>query len=180
VLSADKCVQRHVSALHCLRIHQDTHKWDNWFGGPQPTLYLLLDHKKVPLPTGYTVDEYQKIQAFIAQYIALFQRYIGITDVIFDTSHRESESHPPWLWNPIVHDMIVPLPSLKRIQIYTDRYDFHSVEQFMTYALNYLGQRYLKETVEVHIIGPSQRLHPNLRNNLTHFYRTVHVHQQEA
>jgi hypothetical protein len=169
-------VQRHASGLHDLRVQQTTRTWD-WFAAPQPTLYLRLRHKDVPLPTGYTRDEYQQIQTFMRRYVVLFRQYIRVTHVVFDTSHEGSRQHKSLLWNPDVRNLTVPMPHLTCIQIHTESYDVHDVEQFMTYALTYLGQRSLQETVEAHIIGPLRLLHPNVRNTLRNVCKCLVVSQ---
>lgn len=58
-------------------------------------------------------------------------------------------------------------------------YDFRQIESFLTYAVMYLSQKYLGTHVTAHIYGASQKLHPNLRNNLTNLCRRVMVHENE-
>ena len=60
-----------------------------------------------------------------------------------------------------------PFLRLKQIIIHTETCNVYQVEQFLTYAINSLGQAYLKGIVEVHIYGPPEHLHMNLRNTLT-------------
>lgn len=52
-------------------------------------------------------------------------------------------------------------------------YDFHLVERFLTYALNTIGQNYLRTCVNVYLSGDPEQLHPNLRNTLTNLCKRV-------
>ncbi len=79
------------------------------------------------------------------------------------------------LCNPDFTELTLPMPALQNILIHTAIYDFHLVERFITYALNYIGQEHLKRRVEVHLHGAPEQLHPNLRNNLEHLCLRVSV-----
>jgi hypothetical protein len=82
--------------------------------------------------------------------------------------------------NPDVSVLAVSLPSLKRVEIETDTYSFHAVERFLTYALEYLGQQYLKHQIDVHLYGNPEHLHVNLRNSFTHLCRHVITHSTRS
>ncbi len=77
------------------------------------------------------------------------------------------------LSNPDVAELNVPLVQLKQIVIDTATYDFRNVERFLTYAVNYIGQEYLKNNVDVHLYGDQKHLHPNLQNSLTNICHTI-------
>ena len=79
--------------------------------------------------------------------------------------------------NPDVLTLTIAMPVLKRINIHTKTYDFYQVERFITYAVNYVGQKHLKEHVEVHVYGDPDKLHPNLRNSLENLCKCVEVHE---
>jgi hypothetical protein len=57
------------------------------------------------------------------------------------------------LQNPDVSELSFPFVHLKHIMIAPKSYDFYQVERFLTYAVNYLDQNILRETVDVHICG---------------------------
>lgn len=81
------------------------------------------------------------------------------------------------LLDPDVSELIIPISKLKWIEIYPETYNFHHVEHFITYAVNYIGQEYLKKRVEVHIYDDPDKLHPNLRNTFKNLCKCVEVHQ---
>jgi hypothetical protein len=102
-----------------------------------------------------------------------------IETVIF--THRDINISDPrkMLKNPESAELTIPMSSLKRIIIHTDTYDFHLVERFITYAVNYIGQEYLKEHVDVFIYDDPDKLHPNLRNNLENLCKCVEVYERD-
>jgi hypothetical protein len=95
--------------------------------------------------------------------------------IIFDEALATDDTALTMLRNPDMTDFILPLPYLKRIIIHAETYDFHLVERFVTYAVNHIGQRALKQ-VEAELIGDPSRLHPNLRNTLMSLCKQVTAH----
>jgi hypothetical protein len=93
--------------------------------------------------------------------------------IMFGALHVPDDGKLSTLRNPDVSDLTVPYICLQHINIDTKTYNFHQVERFLTYAVNYLGQEYLKNHVEVQVYGDSQELHPNIRNILTNVCRHV-------
>lgn len=79
--------------------------------------------------------------------------------------------------NPEVVDLTVPMKELECIFVHTPTHHFHQVEQFLTYAVNYIGQEYLKKFVIVHIYGDPEQLHPNLRNSFENLCKQVEIHE---
>ena len=77
------------------------------------------------------------------------------------------------VFNPDVSYFTIPMPRMKKLIITADSYDFHQLEQFLTYAVNYLGERHLKKRVDVYIYGNPARIHSNLYNNLEHMYKRI-------
>lgn len=106
--------------------------------------------------------------------------HVSIERLVFGSDRtKQSPYTEKNLFNPDLFALTIPLRRLKEVVIHSETYDFHLVERFLTYAVNYLGQDYLKRNVEMFLVGPPEKLHPNLRNNLTHlckgFYlSTVH------
>ncbi len=78
---------------------------------------------------------------------------------------------------PDASEFTIPLSRLRRIVIQTGTYDFRLVERFITYAVNYLDRKHLKEQIEVHIYGDPEKLHPNLRNTFENLCKCVRVHK---
>jgi hypothetical protein len=97
--------------------------------------------------------------------------------VIFGSVEINDFTPRTTLLNPDVSTVTMPMSALEKIEIYAETYDFHLVERFITYAVNYIGQEHLKEHVEVHIYGDPDKLHPNLRNSLENLCKCVEVHQ---
>lgn len=77
------------------------------------------------------------------------------------------------LHNPDVTELTIPLLNLRLIEIDTTTHDFHLVERFLTYAVNYIGQELLKRQVKVHINGDPKQLHQNLRNSFSNLCKRV-------
>lgn len=73
--------------------------------------------------------------------------------VLFGHTVSEEFDQRHTLWNPDVSNLIVPMLELRTVVIHTETYDFHQVERFLTYAVNYIGQKHLKKNVEAHIYG---------------------------
>jgi hypothetical protein len=71
---------------------------------------------------------------------------------------------------------MLPLDNLKQVIVYTDSYDFHLLERFLTYTVNYIGQKDLKKDVEVHIYGDAEQLPDNIRNNFANLCDEVIYH----
>lgn len=82
------------------------------------------------------------------------------------------------LHNPDVSALICPCIHLKLIMIETATYDAYHLERFMTYAVNVIGQNYLKQYVDVYIYGAMEKLQSNLQNNLTNLCRRIYINQQ--
>jgi hypothetical protein len=108
---------------------------------------------------------------------ALQTVYALIEVVIFGSVEIKNFAPRTTLLNPDVSTVAMPMSALEKIGIYAESYDFHQVERFITYAVNYIGQERLKEHVEVHIYGDTDKLHPNLRNSLENLCKCVEVHQ---
>ena len=103
----------------------------------------------------------------------LEQLYALIETVAFGTNRDDTLDPKSTLWNPEVSTLTLAMPGLERIVVDADTYDFHQVERFLTYAVNYIGQDYLKKNVEVHVYGDPDKLHPNLQNNFLNLCKQV-------
>jgi HEAT repeat protein len=102
-----------------------------------------------------------------------------INIVVFGDKGLNTNQRSHMLVNPDVAEVTIPITTLKMVVIHTLTYRFYQLEQFLTYALNYIGQAYLKKEVKVYIYGTPERLHPNLRNNLTNLCKLVHDHKED-
>jgi hypothetical protein len=108
--------------------------------------------------------------------IALQKIYALIEIAIFRGVEIKDFAPRTTLLNPEVSTVIMPMSALEKIEIHAESYDFHQVERFITYAVNYIGQERLKEHIEVHIYGDLDKLHPNLRNTFKNLCKCVEVH----
>ena len=94
----------------------------------------------------------------------------------FSKNNEESNLPQTILHNPDTSLLTTPMNNLNRVLIDTVSYDFHLVERFITYAVNYIGKAHLKKNVEVHIHGNPEKLHQNLRNLFGDLFKTVEFH----
>jgi HEAT repeat protein len=97
------------------------------------------------------------------------------TIVLGNTSSKIPNPRIIW-YNPDVSELTIPMSNLKRIEMYTESYNVLQVERFMTYAINYIGQKHLKKHVEVHIYGDPEKLHLNLQNAFKNLCKSVKVY----
>ena len=119
----------------------------------------------------------------ITNWILIFLEIFGLIVLLFgkDTIKVLNQvlNQAATLPNLDLSEFTISMSRLERIEIYTETYDFHLVERFITYAVNYIGQGYLKNNVEVHIYGDQNKLHPNLRNSLENLCKCVEVHGRD-
>ena len=112
--------------------------------------------------------------------IVLKKIYASIKVIIFGHGEFGTFNQQTTLLNPDVSELSLPMSRLKRIEIYTKTYDFRLMERFITYAVNYIGQKHLKKKVEVHIYGDPEKLHPNLRNSFENLCKSIAVHEADS
>jgi hypothetical protein len=110
---------------------------------------------------------------------SLKHAFVFIRVVFFGETLPDAITPPTTLLNPDTSEFTLPLSSLKRVEIHPASYDPLLVERFLTYAVNYVGEDYLKEHVDVHIYGAIEDLHPNLRNALTNLCKHVQEHREK-
>lgn len=82
------------------------------------------------------------------------------------------------LSSPNTSTLPYSLPCLKRIIVHLPTYDFHQVERFLTYAVNSLGQVYLKKHVTVELYGDPELFHLNLLNSMKNLCKDVVTHKE--
>jgi hypothetical protein len=105
--------------------------------------------------------------------------YASVDMIIFGNTPPSEILNPLTIWsNPDVSELSIPLSNLEKVKMYTESYDVLQVERFMTYAVNYIGQKHLKKHVEVHIYGDPDKLLPNLRNSFKNLCKSVEVHEE--
>ncbi|ODS34714.1 MAG: heat repeat-containing PBS lyase [Candidatus Scalindua rubra] len=105
---------------------------------------------------------------------ALERICVQITTVVFGKVSTDDERTT--LKNPDVSELTMPMKNLIKILVDTESYDFRQVERFLTYAVNYIGEKRLKKYVEVHINGDPDKLHPNLQNLFNNLCKNVEMH----
>lgn len=108
---------------------------------------------------------------------SLLRIYSGITTIIFGFGEMSS----PLRREASLHDFdfsssTMVLNNLNKVIINTETYNFHQVESFITYAVNYIGKEHLKKNVEVHIYGDPEKLHHNLKNLFDDLFKTLEFH----
>ncbi len=99
--------------------------------------------------------------------------YVSCDTVVFGQGECDFCEPATTLSNVDVSDLNISLSALKRIVIHTGTHNFRQVEQFLTYAVNVIGQKHLKKYVEVFIYEDPENLHPNLRNTLKNLCKQV-------
>ncbi len=100
--------------------------------------------------------------------------YVGVERIVFGASPDDNDSRSFTLYNPDFSTCRLPLRNLKYLIIQPATCQFHTIERFLTYAINYIGQTPLKHSVDVYVDGKLEQLHPNLRNGLTNLCRRVY------
>lgn len=102
-----------------------------------------------------------------------------VTCILFGDSRAVENDSGTLRINPDFSDLTVPCWHLQQIIIYSESSALQQVEQFLTYAVNSLGTAYLKRSVAVTICGDPEKLHPNIRNALTHLCKRVTVSEEK-
>jgi hypothetical protein len=99
-----------------------------------------------------------------------------VEQIVFGRTHPAGvERVYSTLFNPDVSGLSIPFWRLRQIAIVTTNYDFHLVERFLTYAVNMIGQEYLRTHVTAVLYGDPAELQPNLRENLRRMCSEVTV-----
>lgn len=138
----------------------------------------VRDARAIPLYMPLLTEE----NAFIREHAGLLSQalFALIETVVFGSLALESLDPRTTLWNLETADLTMMMPALSTVIIQVDTYDFYQVERFLTYALNYVGQEYVKHHVNVHLYGHPYSLHPNLRNNLEHLFERVEIQKAKV
>lgn len=103
---------------------------------------------------------------------------VFVENVVFGTRQFRAYSAHSTVHNPDVSAFTIPMSYIRHLVIDTETHNFYQVERFLTYAVNYIGEKNLKKHLEVHIYGDPEKLQPNLRNNLMHLCKRIHVHKE--
>lgn len=101
---------------------------------------------------------------------------IMVETVVFGTLPRMTAQFRSTLFNPDVSLFTLPMSHLKALLLDAETCNMYQVEQFLTYAVNYVGQKRLKNHVTVHIYGDSSLFSVNLLNNFAHLFYAVQMH----
>lgn len=140
---------------------------------------ILCDYGRQQRPLTFgrslTDDEARALVTEIGDMVAL--RCHVVEWVIFAAGVVPPVDMPVKIWlNPETERLTTPCPHLQKIIILAAAHDFHRLERFVTYAINALGQNYLKHVVTVQVYGEADELLPNLRNMLSNLCREVVYH----
>jgi HEAT repeat protein len=131
----------------------------------------------VPL-TKMTHDKSRNVRGQVT--VVLTRILSSIEIVVFGNVRFERFNQHKTLYNLDSANLTVPVSALRHIIIHPETYDFHLVERFLTYAVNYIGQQYLKQEVRVYIYGDPEKLHSNLRNSFENLCEQVEVDEHGA
>lgn len=117
---------------------------------------------------------YTQITDIMTSHCHVVEQIVFGTSQMSDNALSEKRASHYTLQNPDVSSLTTSFFHLKHLHIQTESYDLYQLEQFLTYAVNYIGEEYLKEYVEVHLYGNLERLDTNLRNSLTNLCKQVY------
>ncbi len=104
---------------------------------------------------------------------------------VVTTGTVRSRFTPPYvcplasLVNPYISGNSQMMPNLSCLRIHIPTASVSHLEQFLTYAVSYVGQKRLKQHVDVELFGNPEALHPNIRNNLTNLCRNISIHKAD-
>ena len=99
----------------------------------------------------------------------------SIIAIWFGYDKAESLVLPAILLNPDISELSTRLPNLMYIIISPDICNLRSVEQFITYAVNNIGQKHLKECTAVLIYDDVDKLTSNLYNALSNLCNSIKI-----
>jgi HEAT repeat protein len=102
----------------------------------------------------------------------------SVTIVVFGNLQVKASRKRITFKNPDVEALTLPMEHLKHLVVHIPTFDFHALERFLTYAINHIGQQYLRQHVIVHLYGEPTDLHPNLRNTLNNLCKEVKEHAE--
>ena len=149
--------------------HPQQIKWFAWYAQK----HLGEEHLRKRLSITINGNPFQLPPVFQRVCRTCRRLDVFIEHIIFGTNGETSQNSPTTLHNPDVSNLLLPLPRLRQVTIYTENYDFHQVERFLTYALNYLEPSHLSKELQVTIRGRKDDLHPNLLNNFLNLCQHV-------
>jgi hypothetical protein len=135
---------------------------------------LIVTSRQLKIRIEQSLNDDMAYDTFLEIFFVCAMLVEGCTQIRtirFDESPSKMLDNPRIVWNPDISMLEHPPFGLERLEINATAYSFHHVERFLTYSLNALGSKHLKDILEVVIIGKSSNIHPNLRNgfaNLCH------------
>ncbi len=136
---------------------------------------FVLNYQGRSIPFGHYITDVDADAAYTQLRTIVEARCHTITDVLFgsipDSIHAETLAV-----TPDVSELQFPYVQLQHIHIDVETCNIYQVEQFLTYAINVIGRKKLKEQVTAHLYDPIEQLRPNIYNNLTLLCREVVMH----
>ncbi|GAK51754.1 hypothetical protein U14_02999 [Candidatus Moduliflexus flocculans] len=106
---------------------------------------------------------------FASPIYRIFQHCKAVEIAIETVSFGDVSFDAATYWhNPDMRHFQLPLRRLRRLEIDADTANPVDIERFLTYALEYMGQDFLRLNVTAHLRGSPDTLPKNLRNNLSH------------
>ncbi len=140
---------------------------------------LLFDYYQVPITFARHLSDAEAATLCKQLNDILTFRCQAVEQIVFGEMPPTFIGTPETLlMNPDVSELSFPFIRLQRLILDAATHDPRRVERFLTYAVNAIGQRKLKESVDVHIYGDPALLQTNLRNNLDNLFRRVEIHSE--
>ncbi len=138
---------------------------------------LLFDYYQTPITFARNLSVAEAATLCKQLNGILTFRYQVVEQIVFGEMPPAFIGTPETLLiNPDVSDLSFPFIRLQRLILDAATHDPRRVERFLTYAVNAIGQRKLKESVDVHIYGDPAQLQANMRNNFDNLFRRVEQH----
>ncbi len=108
------------------------------------------------------------------------QMYRHVEQVIFGKPSSDQFNPRTTLINPNVFELSSPLSHLKQIAISAKTYHSQQVEQFFSYAVEYIGREHLITQVDVQVYGDPNDVEQALLNTINQLCRSLKFFGGEA
>lgn len=130
----------------------------------------------LPLLIARSTDKDRSIRDHVAGLLTEFLSSVKI--VVFGKLQVKASRKRITFKNPDVEALTLPMERLEHLVVHIPTYEFHALERFLTYAINHIGQQYLRQHVVAHLYGETTELHTNLRNTLNNLCKEVKEHAE--
>lgn len=138
-------------------------------------LSLLFSGARCEIAREWSLNDRERLYTLFRQYLPPVYDYALVTKVILGDRKdgAQEETSYTTLYNPKVSDLTQRMRALRQIVVYPHQCDPHYIEQFITYVVNYVGQKILKKHVTVYVHGHEDSVHINIHNSLVNLCKQV-------